>query len=109
MSEAQNMTPVILDGREMTSREAAHRHIASVLGFPEWYGRNLDALADCLWETDGNLCVVLTEPEAMLEALGGYGQKIIDIFRENASHKGGCGFAVCGGSDGGDGAEEENT
>jgi hypothetical protein len=45
----------------------------------------------------------------MLEALGGYGQKIIDIFRENASHKGGCGFAVCGGSDGGDGAEEENN
>ena len=91
------MTPVILDGREMTSREAAHRHIASVLGFPEWYGGNLDALADC---------VVLTEPEAMLEALGGYGQKIIDIFRENASHKGGCGFAVCG-TDGADFAAEE--
>lgn len=43
---------------ESTSREAFFREIARVLDFPDWFGRNLDALWDCL--TD------LTEPTALI-------------------------------------------
>lgn len=32
--------------------EAFHDFIAEALGFPEYYGRNLDALSDCL----GDIC-----------------------------------------------------
>ena len=34
----------IIDCDKMTDRASAHEHIAEVLGFPEYYGNNLDAL-----------------------------------------------------------------
>ncbi|NLG23379.1 MAG: barstar family protein [Actinomycetales bacterium] len=39
---------VELDGREMTSRPAAHRHIGRAFGFPDWYGAGWDAFNDCI-------------------------------------------------------------
>jgi ribonuclease inhibitor len=35
-------------GTEMTTREALHAHLQERLGFPDYYGQNLDALWDCL-------------------------------------------------------------
>ena len=90
------MRPVLLDGTRMTSREAAHAHIAEKLELPVWYGKNLDALVDCLWEVPGDICVILLEKNAMLKSLGGYGRKIISIFEQNAERPGGCGFVICG-------------
>ena len=42
------MRAVYLDCRAILSREALHGALARTLDLPEWYGRNLDALADCL-------------------------------------------------------------
>lgn len=39
---------VQLLGIEMTSREALHAHLKERLGFPDYYGENLDALWNCL-------------------------------------------------------------
>ena len=44
------MEIIILDGACMTDKEAAHAYIAKVMRFPAHYGKNLDALADCLVE-----------------------------------------------------------
>ena len=38
----------ILDGNKLTNRELLHNALAESLSFPNWYGRNLDALYDCL-------------------------------------------------------------
>ena len=38
------MEKIILDGAKMTDKTAAHEHIAEMMGFPQWYGNNLDAL-----------------------------------------------------------------
>ena len=40
----------IVDGQRMTSREQAHAYLQEVLALPAWYGKNLDALYDCLTE-----------------------------------------------------------
>ena len=37
-----------LDGTLLRDRETAHDHLQQALGFPEWYGKNLDALYDML-------------------------------------------------------------
>ncbi|WP_170219432.1 barstar family protein [Nocardioides litoris] len=37
-----------LDGVRVESVPELHGALAEALGFPEWYGRNLDALAECL-------------------------------------------------------------
>lgn len=38
----------ILDAQKMLTREDAHEYLQEILGLPEYYGRNLDALYDCL-------------------------------------------------------------
>jgi RNAse (barnase) inhibitor barstar len=50
---------VFIDGAAFTSAEQLHSELAFKLGLPEWYGRNFDALLDCLSSIDDpqeNLC-----------------------------------------------------
>ncbi len=42
------MAEIRLDGLALPSLEAVHDRFAQALPLPEWYGRNLDALFDCL-------------------------------------------------------------
>lgn len=42
------MRVCILDGKVIEDKETLHDILAESLGFPDWYGRNLDALHDCL-------------------------------------------------------------
>jgi RNAse (barnase) inhibitor barstar len=44
---------VVLDGRKCPTLEAFYDHIAEVMGFPAWWGRNLDALDEMLRGDDG--------------------------------------------------------
>jgi hypothetical protein len=39
---------VILDGRKLTGMPALHRECALAFGLPDFYGRNISALIDCL-------------------------------------------------------------
>ena len=72
-----------IDGAKMLTREAAHAEIAAAMNFPEYYGRNLSALWDMLTATRGD--IVFTNTEAMLAALGGYGQRLYFCFHEAAA------------------------
>ena len=47
-----------VDLRNIYTREALHNKLMERLELPEWYGRNLDALFDCLRElTDTQLVI----------------------------------------------------
>lgn len=72
-----------IDGAKMSTREAAHAEIAAAMNFPEYYGRNLNALWDMLTTTRGE--IVFTDTDVMLAALGEYGQKLYSCFREAAA------------------------
>ena len=39
-----------IDALKVNEREEAHKYLAEVFSFPEYYGKNLDALFDCLGE-----------------------------------------------------------
>lgn len=77
---------VTLNGREMTTREAAHDHLAQQLSFPDWYGRNLDALYDLLTERGEPTLLVLEESETLTASLGSYGQALLDTLRDAAEN-----------------------
>ena len=78
------MDSIRLDCTQMTDREMAHDYLAQALSFPEWYGRNLDALYDLLTGYTAPLCLELLHPEA-LAALGDYGCALLDTLRDAAS------------------------
>ena len=73
----------VIDCDKMTDRASAHAHIAEVLGFPEYYGNNLDALFDCL--TDMRACDIKIINAGGLNKLEEYGGALMAVFNEAAS------------------------
>ncbi|MBQ8507508.1 MAG: barstar family protein [Clostridia bacterium] len=86
------MAKYILDGAHMTSRAAAHDEIARALELPDYYGRNLDALWDCISAMEAY--VTLINPAPMLNALGKYGCKLLGTMYEAAEENGNFQFTV---------------
>ena len=74
----------ILDGTKMYSKSAAFDHIKDICVFPEYFGANLDALNDCLSEVDKNTVIILMNAEALRMSLEDYGERMIEIFKENS-------------------------
>ena len=70
----------ILDCEKMTDRKSTHEYIAQQLDFPDYYGKNLDALFDCLTEMDE--CSILFENLDALEMLGDYSGAMLAVFEE---------------------------
>ena len=53
-----------------------------VLPLPEWYGRNLDALLDCLTDLPGELSLHLSGIEVLEERLGSYASVFLRVLRQ---------------------------
>ena len=58
------MKTVMLDGAACARRETAMPALEAALGLPDWWGRNLDALCDCLWEA-GEVTLFVKNRRAM--------------------------------------------
>ena len=62
----------ILDGNKITNKETLHNTLAGFLQLPDWYGRNLDALYDCLTDIQEEAEIRLLHEEALEDYLGCY-------------------------------------
>ena len=78
----------ILDGSRFTSKQEAHEYIQRTLGFPSYYGKNLDALDDCLSELSRDVGVIMTGADVARSALGGYADGILEDFEDVLGVKG---------------------
>lgn len=69
---------ITLDAAMLRERLPAHEYLTEALALPDYYGKNLDALYDCLTE--------LGETEVRfvnLDAAGGsYFSKVLSVFQE---------------------------
>lgn len=69
---------IILDAAMLRERLPAHEYLKEALALPDYYGKNLDALYDCLTE--------LGETEIQfvnLDAAGdSYFSRVLDLFQE---------------------------
>ena len=78
------MKNVILNCEKLLRREQAHLYLAQMLDFPDYYGKNLDALFDCL--TELGECTIILEGGNILQQSAGYGAKVLKVFEEAVQH-----------------------
>lgn len=69
----------ILNGLRMRTKERAHDHLARRLKLPNWYGRNLDALSDCLGEISEPTTILLRNTARLEQSLGEYGARLLSV------------------------------
>lgn len=74
------MKTVILDCEKLLKKKQAHIYLAEVFDFPDYYGRNLDALFDCL--TEMGECTILLKGEDAIRRTDCYGTKILKVLEE---------------------------
>ncbi|MBR6669277.1 MAG: barstar family protein [Ruminococcus sp.] len=63
---------VIIDGNIISHRLQLHDFLASELNFPETYGKNLDALYDCLTDIHDETEIEIINYNVLYDNLGNY-------------------------------------
>lgn len=80
------MKQITLDGNLLGDAAQVHDYLKEILEFPEYYGKNLDALYDCLTDLE-DIEITITAPDEN----GAIFQKVLRIFkaanRENGALK----------------------
>ena len=74
----------ILDGLSIENRSQLHDVLQAQLALPEYYGRNLDALYDCLTEPREDTEIVLKHMDTLRENLGFYANTLQIVLRRAA-------------------------
>ena len=72
------MNIVVLDGRKMTDRETAHLYLQKKLNLPDYYGKNLDALYDCLTEAGKPVQIIVSYVAEMQDNLRRYADNLLN-------------------------------
>jgi ribonuclease inhibitor len=70
---------VTIDGRIITNRIQLHELFASQLDFPETYGKNLDALYDCITDIHKETEIEIINYEALYDNLGNYAKVLVKL------------------------------
>ena len=70
------MKQITLDGNILADAALVHDYLKEQLQFPEYYGKNLDALHDCLTDLE-DVEITITSPEED----GAIYQRIIRVFK----------------------------
>lgn len=73
------MKKITLTAAEWKTPADAHRALKEALGFPEFYGNNLDALHDCLTDMT-DTCIIIEECAKAADQLGDKWSKFLMVF-----------------------------
>lgn len=84
-TEMEPMAELTLDGLELACIEDVHARFEQALSLPDCYGRNLDALFDCLTDLPEAVTVRLLHREALEERLGRRGRALVRLLRRAAA------------------------
>lgn len=64
------MLHIIFGSRFIADKKALHAHLKKALNLPEWYGGNLDALADCLGDISSQTAITILNFKKLKSTLG---------------------------------------
>lgn len=80
------MKTCVIDGKEILSQEMLHDVLAGELEFPEWYGRNLDALYDCLTDMREDCEIRVVNTEDLGKHLDVYVRSFLRMLKDTAEN-----------------------
>ncbi|MCY8452247.1 barstar family protein [Bacillus spizizenii] len=77
------MKKIIINGKDFENKERIHDALKDKLDFPDYYGKNLDALWDCLtgW-IELPLTLVWRNFEFSKKFLGSYAENTLEVLQE---------------------------
>ena len=78
------MKNVIIQGSEIFSIADIHEKLMDELGFPEYYGMNLDALHDCLGDIFEETSITISESDVLAHRLGTSFEKLMQVLCDTA-------------------------
>ncbi|MBE7009813.1 MAG: barnase inhibitor [Ruminococcaceae bacterium] len=90
------MMYALIDGAAVNSRSELHDALARQLALPEHYGRNLDALFDCLTDIHEPCDIVLRSPDELFAHLGVYADILQNVLHDAACENSSLHFTVEG-------------
>jgi ribonuclease inhibitor len=74
-----------IEGTKINSKEELHESLATALGFPSYYGKNLDALWDCLTgQMEMPVTIVWKDYGRTMAVLGEYAIQVRRVLEEAA-------------------------
>ena len=76
------MKEYTVDCEKLVNPEATHTILAEVFAFPPYYGRNLDALYDCLTALPD--CRILLQHTRVFRDSGAFARAVLSVFEEAA-------------------------
>lgn len=79
------MEIIRLDGERLQSREEAMELLGLALALPEWWGRNLDALHDCLTDLGRPVRLEISRREAMEASASG--RRLLRVLEDAAAEQ----------------------
>ena len=74
----------VLHLEEINGRKELHDLLSRELQLPEWYGRNLDALWDCLTDLCEETEVEIWGVETFEEEMGDYVRRLVQLMKDAA-------------------------
>lgn len=89
------MKKVILDCSLVETSAGLHLQLSELLDLPEYYGNNLDALADCLSEIHREVCLTLENIDMLESALGDYAQRFLRVLAQAAEENPYFSYEIC--------------
>lgn len=80
------MKEIIIDGDKIESKSEVHEIFVKELDFPDYYGNNLDALADCLDELNTPVTIKYINRERMKMKFGRFATVLSSVIKLAAKH-----------------------
>lgn len=77
------METIRLDGARLCRREEAMELLGQALALPEWWGRNLDALHDCLTDLGRPVRLELRSRGAL--ETSAFGRRLLRVLEDSAA------------------------
>lgn len=75
---------IYIDASRLTNRDDMHEYMKEVFEFPEYFGRNLDALYDCLGEIIEDVDVIFTSDALRIICENEYAFRCLMVFGKAA-------------------------